>query len=936
MSLVGFARNLCNPDYVRRQGATRLVKAYCVDLANTPQDARSVFARIADLLHITKEQKLSGIIDWGPELPPSVSPVAGLTLLYPERAVGHWVATVPLNDGTYVQVDNDGITDVPSPPPVNLWVWWKPEYANCVGGAKIKPALTRSRVAKNVSKKKSPASGISKRDLAAVAAAVESRPSPPKYSSTPASKTPIVPPPSASAPAPTAKMSPVASSTPVSLPSPTPAVPAPTTAATDGSAVEAIPPAGPSVPPVAAPLQAGPKSKKDRVASRKRQKAEVAAAGIPAAVAPTHTAAAGRPRNNQCAGFTGVYTADTLGGDVRDRSLAASAGLLRALVQGLWPTVTAPPRPASPPLAQSVWELLFAPTANTVSRLRAEYERALAVEAPAAVGSVAPLFSIVSYERALRFMCESLPSLGFDAERVKDATNDFKGFQLPLAAKRSAGYPSVILVAMTTGSSPSPKAVDLAGRGGTRGFAEACLLTKTDNSTCYPVAVVRQRISADSCAPAPADGYTVYDLDKKSAIMSLGNAVSNMGPTVNVPLVLFRVTKAGILAAATEPRAQAAMREKREQQSSPEEPEPQIDPVNRLRPDAVASDFHQGRRALPASALLLGDFFSRLKLHPYATHCSITWHGKSYKTRRRHWRELARLKKEMESDLLELPLGEALAWHYQRRRVSRSWEWQTLHREMTNLHGAMTDVSIYSTYPDKIRLSENAAWTNALRFAQQRMQENQPEMQTAATFEQIDRAVHLCPDLQVSAAIMFAWMAAGRLGDITQMLRREVVFTETRENSKMFQVTFCVRRGKGVTASQPYTVNSLCPPHWRTALTKYLDLFEDPLASLFHRPDTASERKLSLAITSALRAVHSTLTQRSMRRGSLQAMAADPSVTATTLMSFSGHRNEQTLRRYLDWGREFANLRELAHQAAKNLFSMTSPTSNSSPPTTSQ
>ena len=205
-----------------------------------------------------------------------------------------------------------------------------------------------------------------------------------------------------------------------------------------------------------------------------------------------------------------------------------------------------------------------------------------------------------------------------------------------------------------------------------------------------------------------------------------------------------------------------------------------------------------------------------------------------------------------------------------------------------------------------------------MRYTKQQAQENAPERQVAATFEQVDKTVHLCHDLQVASAIMLAWMSAGRLGDITQLRHREIEFKESAKG--MFHVTFCVRRGKGVATSQPYTVSTLCPPHWHKAISCYLNTFKSPDHFLFNRASTKAARQLSCAITRALRTACSTLTQRAMRRGALQALAADPKVTAATMMTFSGHKREETLRRYLDWGRAFSNLRALGLKAAKNLF----------------
>jgi integrase len=65
------------------------------------------------------------------------------------------------------------------------------------------------------------------------------------------------------------------------------------------------------------------------------------------------------------------------------------------------------------------------------------------------------------------------------------------------------------------------------------------------------------------------------------------------------------------------------------------------------------------------------------------------------------------------------------------------------------------------------------------------------------------------------------------------------------------------------------------------------------------------------------------LTTRSIRRGALQAMAKN-GVDEATLMHFSGHKDRNTLLRYLDWGRNFSKEEQSAHEAAQHLNTTTS------------
>ena len=72
-------------------------------------------------------------------------------------------------------------------------------------------------------------------------------------------------------------------------------------------------------------------------------------------------------------------------------------------------------------------------------------------------------------------------------------------------------------------------------------------------------------------------------------------------------------------------------------------------------------------------------------------------------------------------------------------------------------------------------------------------------------------------------------------------------------------------------------------------------------------------------LLAALRSVNPLLEQKSMRRGSLQALAAQ-GVDARTLMHYSGHTQERTLNRYLNWGKESGEMRQRTTSVAHHLW----------------
>jgi hypothetical protein len=68
----------------------------------------------------------------------------------------------------------------------------------------------------------------------------------------------------------------------------------------------------------------------------------------------------------------------------------------------------------------------------------------------------------------------------------------------------------------------------------------------------------------------------------------------------------------------------------------------------------------------------------------------------------------------------------------------------------------------------------------------------------------------------------------------------------------------------------------------------------------------------------ALRSANPELNTRAIRRGALQTMAMN-GVPTKTLMTFSGHTNEETLKRYLNYGKDLGTERVGGQAAARFL-----------------
>lgn len=244
-------------------------------------------------------------------------------------------------------------------------------------------------------------------------------------------------------------------------------------------------------------------------------------------------------------------------------------------------------------------------------------------------------------------------------------------------------------------------------------------------------------------------------------------------------------------------------------------------------------------------------------------------------------------------------------WH---QSVELQWKPTTLFKYMCTAQGALRILPLYRLNCPSIFLSGNPTWAMVMRGSRHAAVEHVPDQPKAATIPNIITALKATRGFfkeHVRVVIMLAWLTTSRLGCIRQLKSEDLVFNDT---ARTINISF--RRGKGVRArKQAYTVTTLVlSPAWWKEIKEYV-------AS---RPRFLFPASLKdTAITTPLKAAG--IEQRSIRRGALQAMAADK-VTPEIMMNFSGHSSVQTLNRYLDFGKKRADLAQASTQAALSLW----------------
>ena len=289
------------------------------------------------------------------------------------------------------------------------------------------------------------------------------------------------------------------------------------------------------------------------------------------------------------------------------------------------------------------------------------------------------------------------------------------------------------------------------------------------------------------------------------------------------------------------------------------------------------------------------------------------WHNMAPMTSFRQLQALHRFQTTLllHPELQQMPLTSALlrSLELQSSTARVAWLPQTFFRELTNLDGAFATLGKYSLNSDfPLRLSESTVWRSAKTAWSRLATHSQPTQQVAATLDDIHQAIRANEDPEMRIYLMLLWLSCGRKGDVAKLMAAGV--TLQRDG----RLAFFIQEGKGVLARKgKYTVVSHCPPAWRAELETFLH--SKPNGRRLFRP---SLEKSGEAVQ-ALRLANPALSCRAVRRGALQTIARSSDVSEETLMRMSGHKNVNTLHRYLDWNAVNEKAHLAAQAAARNL-----------------
>lgn len=323
----------------------------------------------------------------------------------------------------------------------------------------------------------------------------------------------------------------------------------------------------------------------------------------------------------------------------------------------------------------------------------------------------------------------------------------------------------------------------------------------------------------------------------------------------------------------------------------------------------LMSGFQRGHGSLPPVPQLTGSEVLALLARPVQTSIpALAKQGLVHTTRLEHQRMLKTLE-ALDADLLQAPITTAVIEHLTRRSNARRWRATTLLKYLCSAQGALAALPLYRHAPS-VNLQQCVIWRQAIRGATIRAKQELPNQPEPATWPMIQQALKEEPSLPIRAAIIIMWMTCARGGCVLQLHSVDVVVHQDASMSVRF------RKGKGARVRGPYTVHTASlPPMYLAMIKKWLA--ERSNKQLFPMLEGAD-------IKTSLRRANRLLEQRSIRRGALMTLSLSPGITDSLLMEFSGHTQQATLRRYLNWGKTAAHLRTTMKQAADGFI--TNPT----------
>eukprot|EP00760_Papus_ankaliazontas_P005764 PhM_4_TR1275/c0_g1_i10/m.84717 len=291
---------------------------------------------------------------------------------------------------------------------------------------------------------------------------------------------------------------------------------------------------------------------------------------------------------------------------------------------------------------------------------------------------------------------------------------------------------------------------------------------------------------------------------------------------------------------------------------------------------------------------------------------SLVWKKFSLDTRKRHATWLIRLK-SLPSTMMNWPLPKAVVEMVLRHAQAKNWAWSTIASTLSTIATALEELHVYGNTEARPQIRPDPYFKAASEKAQKNarvMTSLRPFNSEALSFERYRSiAETLKPDPATWILLHLTWWFAARLGDMRRVSPDAIQldFSNTAASTVPIFATFT--EGKGAFFWGPYTIHTRIPVDIAKAVLEYVrsrrNSREQHLFSTRHQEKLAKELRRLPGHTA-----------RSIRKGALNFLA-DSGVGNSNLCLVSGHKREDTLKRYLQWGQNDSDARKAALERSK-------------------
>ncbi|KPA73093.1 TATE DNA Transposon [Leptomonas pyrrhocoris] len=275
----------------------------------------------------------------------------------------------------------------------------------------------------------------------------------------------------------------------------------------------------------------------------------------------------------------------------------------------------------------------------------------------------------------------------------------------------------------------------------------------------------------------------------------------------------------------------------------------------------------------------------------------LAWAAVTPDIRNQHIRWLRELK-AMPADLLRVDLATAAATLVTRIHRARRWQWSTHTKALSKMRAALYNLPLYTNVQKPYDVTQSPEWRAAVRTAHRFERETPANPPPPITIDEYrDARDHLCTNPLPRLFLSMMWAFAARAGDIGQLRVSDVHLNPSQaDEAPSGRLSLTVRRGKGARFRGPYTLASHLHREDLSVLQPLM-LQRGPQQLLF-----APLGPIKDSVRAALRFVNAEAALPSIRKGATRCLAASTR-TEEEVMRLTGHTRNDTLQRYLGYGR---------------------------------